>query len=80
MTRSLPSVLQAKLNLLHDGVEEWLHVTTNSLRDVPDSDECLNRGERGMRGVEVQAYRTLGRSIYREGSEDGPSPCGGSVR
>ena len=52
MTCSLPSVLQAKLNLLHDGVEEWLHVTPNSLCDMPDSDECFEQKEceSGIRG------------------------------
>ncbi|SRR6266702_1611239 len=40
-------------NLLHDGVEERLHhITTNSLCNVSNSDECLNRmSESGTGGV-----------------------------
>jgi hypothetical protein len=39
---SLPPVLQAKLDLLHDGVKEWLHVTANGFCNVSNGDERLN--------------------------------------
>jgi hypothetical protein len=40
---SLPSVLQAKLDLLHDGIKERFHVTTNRFCNVPNGDKCLNK-------------------------------------
>ena len=38
----LPSILQAKLDLLHDGFKEWLHVTANSFCNVSNGDERFN--------------------------------------
>jgi hypothetical protein len=56
---NLPPVLQAKLNLLHDRVEEWLHVTADSLCDVSNGNKCFKKKVRAeMVEWWGRAYRT----------------------
>jgi len=60
----LPSVLQAKLNLLHDRVEEWFHITANGLCDVSNGDECFEKcGQNRGGGPRDQTHRTNAREI-----------------